>query len=171
MNTPQIPVYAQWQRLYNAPHDPTSVWSSKAAAEEYADNYPTAYAGQMLTYQEGDEQILAVIQPDGTLKVAGVCNCDGNATAKDMKFIVPAGATSTVNVLDSEKHKAVSIDYLAGDTRIGTLRIAGDTFNEINVTGNISDIVFSRAGNAVSVQNRAATDIEVIFKFSYFNSF
>ena len=165
MNIPQIPVFAQWQRQIKASQDPTSVWSSKVAAEAYAVSNPTAYPGQTLSFQEGDEQILAVVQPDGTLKVVS-CVCGG---VSDMKLVVPANATRTETVFNPTYHRAVSIDYLAGLTRMGTLRITGDTFDEINVTGNISDMEFSRAGNAVSVRNRTATDIEVIFKFNYFN--
>ena len=166
MNIPQIPIAAQVQRQNKAPLDPTCVHPTRQDAEQYAAAYPTAYAGQTVSFSENGEQKLAVIQSDGTLKEAG-CVCVNNK----LKFIVDANEVVTVSVYDPEMHKAAIIEYETESLRMGTLRLSQTNLFEINVTGDDDNVVFSHAINgAIEVFNGADKKIEINFKVNYINN-
>jgi len=67
MSSPQIPITKQMQRQYSDPIDPTFLWQSKLAAQNYAATNPTAYDGQILSYLDEGIRKLAIVQPDMTL--------------------------------------------------------------------------------------------------------
>ena len=164
--TPKSDLFKQFERQFPGAIETTLVFGSKSEAENYAANSPTAYSGQIISYLIGDhEQRAAIIQPDKTVMDIG-----GNETGNELIFTVNAGETKEVSVFNPSAHKAVIIEYMAGKARMGTLKITNDAFFEINVIGNNDKMMFSRAGNSVSVNNSADTAIEVNFKLNYFKN-
>jgi hypothetical protein len=88
MATPIAPLPQQMQRLYKDPLDPTSVWTTKAQAETYALTNPTAYPGQPVSWNDGQNMMLGVIQPDNTiLELPIACGWVTVATLSDRNLI------------------------------------------------------------------------------------
>ena len=94
--------------------------------------------------------------------------------SNDVKFQVAANTTKKVNILkSSEKYKIqYYIDSISNPIvkRMGTIHITDNSFDEINVTGNIKNISFlyNTIDKSISVCNETNVNIEVVFKISYF---
>ena len=58
----------QFVRQFPAALDSTNMWHSKAEAQNYATNNPTAYAGQILSYLDSGAYKIGIIQSDKTIK-------------------------------------------------------------------------------------------------------
>lgn len=62
-------------RVYPYPLDPTTLFSSKASAEDYAKNSGNAYVGQVISVIEGDKVSLFQIKDEsGTLQEFAIDN-------------------------------------------------------------------------------------------------
>ena len=110
----RTPIATQAQRLYNAPIDATEVHPSREAAEQYAAENPTAYAGQSISFFEDGVQKLAVVQPDGSIKDVGgtVIISDKSVTVNSGDIVSLTGNGSEANPIAIALYRALRITSL-----------------------------------------------------------
>ena len=98
--TEKSDLFKQFERQFPDAIDSSLVFDSRADAENYAKNDPTAYQGQIVTYLCETEQTAAIIQPNKSLREITVCGINiTEIKLFDSESLAKSHASQNINIL------------------------------------------------------------------------